>query len=469
VTLLRRLLLPGLLGVVAVFCAVMALRAGPPPGPDGSDAGAVAAADAPVLSARRLPSVLARAVSDRRLEEGLADVIAVAPEPTCLTVGIEGRTVFASSPDVPLTPASTLKLVTARAVLAELDPEGRFRTAVVAAGPPAGGIVEGDLWFVGGGDPILATAAWAQRFPRQPALTTSLDALADRVRDAGVVEVRGAVVGDETRYDAQRYVPTWPDRYRAAGQTGPLSALSVDDGFLWPGGTAFPDPATGAAAVLTRLLQERGIVVGGPPRSGTAPAGADVVASIESPPLADVVGHMLRESDNGSAELLLKELGLQAKGEGSTTAGIAAATRHLEASGLPVDGFRMLDGSGLDPENRLTCRLLQDILDGVEPDDPIDAGLPVGGRSGTLTSRFLDDTLVERVRAKTGSIRAVAALAGFVEEDGDPTLTFSYVVNGLPLDADAGPLYDAVARVLVDHPDAPDLAELGPSAYPAPA
>src|SRR3546814_6396768 len=109
-------------------------------------------------------------------------------------------------------PASLTKLLTAAAALEGLGADARLRTEVRAAAPPVDGVVAGDLWLVGGGDPVLGTDVWASQMDSSPPPHTSLDVLADRVVAAGVRRVEGRVVGDESCYDAERYVDTWPAR-----------------------------------------------------------------------------------------------------------------------------------------------------------------------------------------------------------------------------------------------------------------
>ena len=80
------------------------------------------------------------------------------------------------------------------------------------------------MWLVGGGDPLLTTQDYVHTFRRPPEPVTSLEALADRVVAAGVTQITGRVVGDESRYDTQRYVASWPERYISAPEIGPMSA-----------------------------------------------------------------------------------------------------------------------------------------------------------------------------------------------------------------------------------------------------
>ncbi|MDP9452027.1 MAG: D-alanyl-D-alanine carboxypeptidase/D-alanyl-D-alanine-endopeptidase [Actinomycetota bacterium] len=462
---MRRHLLPAILALLCVSSTAAALRAGP--GADESRPAATVAAEAPVLTPRRVPNLLAQPVGTARLVQTLDTIAATRPDSACLVVTEGPRVLYDRQGERPLVPASGMKLLTATAVLAHLDPEEQLRTSVVAAGAPVDGVVEGDLWMVGGGDPVLGTAPWAAHFVRQPALFTPLEELAERIVGAGVSEVRGRIVGDESRYDKVRYVESWPERYAAENQIGPMSALSVNDGFAdWElPAVAFSDPAAGAAGVLTALLRERGVVVTGEAGAGTAPAEAVPVASIDSPPVAELVADMLRESDNGTAELLLKELGLRVGGTGSTAAGRTVVADTLASLGLPTDGLAVVDGSGLDPTNQVTCQLLHDMLEDTVAGGPVDRGLAVAGSSGTLARRFLDTPALGALRAKTGSLRGVASLSGFVESQGGTELTFASIFNGIDRIDDGIPLQDLLGTALVRYPDLPTLAEIGPEGY----
>jgi D-alanyl-D-alanine carboxypeptidase/D-alanyl-D-alanine-endopeptidase (penicillin-binding protein 4) len=178
---------------------------------------------------------------------------------------------------------------------------------------------------------------------------------------------------------------------------------------------------------------------------------------------------MLRESDNGTAELLIKELGLRVAGLGTTPAGTAAVATTLSSLGLAGDALVVRDGSGLDPGNQVTCRLLHGVLAATDDGGAIDVGLAVAGTTGTLSRRFLGTPVQGQVRAKTGSIRGVASLSGFANSRGGFELTFSSILNGVERFDEGVPLQDALAAALVRYPDLPDLDEIGPEGYPAAA
>lgn len=428
----------------------------------------------PVLSARRVPGLIAAPVADRRLTSALDGLVARQSGTTCLTVSSSGRTVYAHAPDVALVPASIEKLFTAVAALEVLGPDHRLRTRVLAAAPPVAGVVTGDLWLVGGGDPLLATDPYLARFRRQPQIATDAEALADAVAAAGVTQVGGAVVGDESRFDSVRYVGAWPARFIEQDQSGPISALTIDDNWATfppspevavPDESPAPDPPAHAAGVLTGLLAQRGVAVAAPPAAGVAPPDAIELAAIDSPPMAQLVAQMLRESDNQTAEVLVKEIAVARGRPGTTADGVAAIAEVLGELGLPVAGSVVADGSGLADTNRHTCELVQAVLDRGGPESPIGAGLAVAATSGTLERRFVGTPLAGRLQAKTGTLNTVTALAGFLATDPGAQVTFAFVVNLAPEervdDADLA-LQEELALILLRYPEGPPLDALGP-------
>ena len=199
-------------------------------------------------------------------------------------------------------------------------------------------------------------------------------------------------------------------------------------------------------------------------RSGAAPEGATQLASLESPPVSQLVAEMLTTSDNEAAEAALKEIGHQTQGQGTWAAGAAGLATLLQEAGVPVDGVRVADGSGLSIEDRFTCTTLVDVLtlEGTGP--VVRAGLPVAGETGTLAERFVGTEIAGRLRAKTGTLRNVTALAGEIDPLQGGSLTFAYVANvpdpGEVSAAEVGT--DALAQILLRYPRDVDLAALEP-------
>lgn len=445
------------LALLSLLCGWLALR------PERSGA-AVETTARPLWTPDRLPAVLAEAQGTVDLERAVDQLLGQAGVRSCVAVYEGNRPVLLLHPDDALTPASTQKILVATAALAVLGPDFRFETKVVSDSAPRDGTV-GTLWLVGAGDPTLATPEYAQWLKDRPRYqlreATPLAALATALAAAGVRTVTGGIVGDDSRYDRARTVPTWKPSYITENEVGPLGALLVNDGFDRfdpPPEHRADDPAVHAAGELTRLAGAVGITVTAPPIAGTAPKDGTIqLATVRSAPLSDIVAGMLRESDNTAAELLTRELGVARApspggGGGSTAAGTKAVVDALTEAGLPTAGLRLGDGSGLEATNRATCSLLAAALR--RPDRTgaplLEPLLAVAGRSGTLALRLADTPLDGKLRAKTGSLDGVSGLAGYL--DGRRGLSFALLANGNLSDAAGRLLQDRLSAVLAAYP-----------------
>src|SRR5438132_3790373 len=230
---------------------------------------------------------------------------------SCLVIDDGPTNVYSRAAGQALAPASTQKLLVAAAALDQLGPDFHFVTTVVASAPPKNGSVD-DLWLVGGGDPMLATPEYVGYLATQArtvgAPLTPMSGLADGVAAAGIHSVKSGIHGDDSRYEALRWLPGWKPIYRDEADVSPLSALTVDGGLdQWkPTETVTADPTALAAARLSGLLGARG--VNAPAAApGTRPASGVVVAQLPSQSLALIVASMLRSSDNLAAELIVPE------------------------------------------------------------------------------------------------------------------------------------------------------------------
>lgn len=459
-----------LLRAALPLCALAVAGIGPALAGSADPSPPTVALGTPVFSIRRVPALLSRVVADAHLGTDLDrvmtdPVLAGARDRSCLAVAEPGGAVihYSRRPGLELIPASTMKLLTGSAALAQLGPETTFRTEIRSATPPADGAV-GDLYMVGGGDPLLSTAEFAvdAGYLGQPRRSTSMEALADKVVAAGVRRV-GRVLGDESRYDSERLVPSWSPSYIAEFEITPLSALVVNKAFASEKPpVAAASPPTHAAGVLAGLLRARGVTVGAT-GVAKAPAGSTVVTSIDSATLRDVVAEILQNSDNMGAEMLVKELGAKPGIPGTTAAGLSAVMAQLRrTSGVGADEVATVDGSGLDRSDRLSCAVLQRVLTQGGQAPTVTEALPTAGRNGTLFKRFAATPAAGKVRAKTGSLDGVAALAGVATARDGRSLTFSLLANDLPTASAGSALQDKVVSVLAGYPRAPSADELGP-------
>ena len=327
-----------------------------------------------------------------------------------------GTVVFQRNPTLSLVPASNQKLPVAYAALALLGPGYRFHTEVVGSGSLVGDVWHGDLWLRGYGDPTL--------------LPGDLRALAAEVASWGIRRVDGAVAADESWFDARRTAPGWrPSFY--LHESPPLSALVVDRGLYR--GTTSANPALAAGSLLRQALADAGVRVTGRTRTGVLTSAGLPLARDVSEPLADLVRFMGRESDNYTAEILVKQLGAVFAGRGSTAAGTRVVRDALGEAGVPLGGVRLADGSGLSGHDRLTAAALVALLEaGLAQTDLRDAflqSLAVAGVSGTLEDRLEKRPARGRVIAKTGTTRLASALSGFVRD----RYVFAVLQNGSPV------------------------------------
>ena len=312
------------------------------------------------------------------------------------------------------TPASVEKLLTSATALDRAGPEAQIQTTAAATGAVAGGVLEGDLYVQGHGDPSLGYSA--------------LGRLARAVQRAGIGEITGRVYGDESYFDSRRGGPA--SGYATSAWVGPLSALSFNEGLVSPYGHGFQrDPPRFVAARMVAKLESLGVAVDGGSGSATAPAGAQGIATVWSPPLAALVRHMNTISDNYYAEILIEALGA-AYGTGGTTERGAAVVRAFESErGI---SSRVVDGSGLSRGNAVSPRTIGRLLVRAEREPWFDAlygSLPLAGVSGTLKKRMRGTAAAGRCRAKTGTLIGVSALAGYCRSRSGHRIAFAILMN----------------------------------------
>lgn len=387
-----------------------------------------------LLSLRRHPTPLAVRVadaeSDAAFERQFSGLEGAIDGQSCLRIVDDGTVIADFGTPGPLIPASNEKLFVAATALAVLGADHTFRTELVSP-RPFDGVVAGDVYLVGGGDPLLTTATVVDPL-RYPAFnTTSLDALADQLVALGITQIQGDIVGDGSRYDDEFRAPTWGDDITNV-DAGPYDALLVDDGLVQ--GEYGLNPNRSAALAFVDLLRARGIDVQGSAANAPRPDGDfTTLAFVESLPLTEVLVELLHTSDNNTAEMLVKEIGFAASGVGSRDAGLAEIRRQLGDWAVPLDGVDLQDGSGLSRANRATCAALVALLS-TPVGDELRSLLPVAGRDGTLSEQLLGTVAEAELQAKTGTLTDVKALTGTQPGADRRDVDFSVVLNGEGVD-----------------------------------
>ena len=339
-----------------------------------------------------------------------------------VAVGGRGRVVYQRAGREPQVLASNEKLLTSMAALDLLGPQERFETAAaIGGGSLRDGVVHGDLWLIGGGDPTLDGADLAD--------------LARRVAAAGIRRIDGRVMGDTSAFDRGWWAPGWLRGISRAFVARPVALqLSASPASLEPA----------AASAFRDALVAAGIPAAAGASAGIAPTDTREVARVSSPPLGSLLVHQNHESDNLYAELLAKSLGAAEADDASTAGGARVIARWTTALGIRS---RVRDGSGLSDQDRTSAIAVVSLLLQAQRQRwfPVfERSLPDGG-DGTLGGRLVDVP----VRAKTGTlfVRPTSTLSGYVRSADGTLLAFSVLTHDLP-QSTAESVQDAVVRAL---------------------
>jgi D-alanyl-D-alanine carboxypeptidase/D-alanyl-D-alanine-endopeptidase (penicillin-binding protein 4) len=353
---------------------------------------------------------------------------------------VTGKVLYDSKAESAAIPASTTKVATAVAALAALGGNARFTTKVVQTGS--------SLVLVGGGDPDLAVHAYpSNNYPQPATLTELADRTAAALKQQGKRSVNLGY--DLSLYSGPSYAPGWTSSDVSSGNVTPIVSLEVDQGRLTPAGAPedsddgsnytprTTDPAGMAAAAFASLLRHDGISVNLAQSSTTAPSGAAMVASVQSPTVAQLVQQMLTESNNVIAENLGRHVAITMHHDATFSGAAAAVTAELNRLGVSAT-VNLVDTSGLSPQDGIAPKaLVQTIEAAVHRPGlrPAITGMPIAGFNGTLAAHqsvfgSISGAARGVVRAKTGNLTNVATLAGLVVDRNGTLLVFAIMTSG---------------------------------------
>ncbi|MGW1677432.1 D-alanyl-D-alanine carboxypeptidase/D-alanyl-D-alanine endopeptidase [Saccharopolyspora sp. NPDC002376] len=416
------------------------------------------------------------------------------------------------------TPASNAKLLTSAASLEALGPDYKFRTEVVTDARQAGPVLLGDLHLRGTGDPTMLAAeydrlaeqvaasgirvvqgglrtddtwfddvplgtgwAWDDEPYYYSARISALTVAPDTDFDAGTAMVRVSPTAEGQSAQVQLDPPT--DVVQIDNQTTTSAADGEPDVVVErdhggsrvvvsgsvPAGaepvvdfTTVPDPSAYAADVFAKALGAHGVQVRNA-GAKAAPDGARVLADRQSMPLRELLVPFMKLSNNGHAEVLIKAMGREVRGEGSWAAGLEVLDEKLRGMGLSPEVLRMVDGSGLSRMDSVTPEQLTVLLDNARERPWFQSwydSLPVAGVAdrmvgGTLRNRMGGTAAENNVHAKTGSLTGVTSLSGYVTAANGRDLVFSVLFNDFVSDAPQD-LEDAIAIRLAEYRGADD-------------
>ena len=429
------------------------------------------------------PSVRVRAAIDRILRSGVLGDTRVGLQVISMDTG---EALFEDGAERLLLPASLTKLVVAVAARHRLSGQFRFRTELRTDGAREGDALSGNLYLRGGGDPSLNADRLAE--------------LARALAATGVQTITGDLVADESFFDARQQddrrgeaaasnplpplsalsvdgnrlaltvspgsmagraaelalaggeLPGFHLHNRAVtvehGSTMRLQARVSGSSIIVSGDVPadsgdhelvgnVDDPVALALAVFRREADRAGLRILGNSRPGTCPPEARTLAEVLSEPLSEILRRILTLSDNFAAEMLLRTLGAVVYGApGTRSTGLNAVQESLTSLGVVTTGATVHDGSGLSRRNRISARMLTDLLMAAarDPELQLDLiyALPEAGRDGTMADRFRDGTIPGVVLAKTGRLRGAVGMAGYFWTRDGAGRAFAILMNGFP-------------------------------------
>ncbi|HPQ41342.1 MAG TPA: D-alanyl-D-alanine carboxypeptidase/D-alanyl-D-alanine-endopeptidase [bacterium] len=400
----------------------------------------------------------------------------------------DGRVVFEYNPDLPLKPASNQKILTTIGALGLLSPQYQFKTRVFRASDETNGVLGGDLYIKGGGDPFL--------------VKEEMWLLADRVAAMGIRHVKGNIIADGSFFDSVgEPSPDWerirmPLWYNAptgglafnfnaitviaspGAQPGDPVKISVDpplECFQIEGQPTTGPPGSRITLILDiretegichlllkgrmpstcgtqsyyrhinsadmyaghafkYYLEQVGVIVDGTVIRGETPESASEIVVHESEPLYGLLQAANKYSNNFMIEQIVKTIAAETvSNPGSTAEGLEKIKSYFTDIGMDTSGMVLNDGSGLSRSNLVSARQLARLIEYAVNESHYGpeflTTLPVAGVDGTLKKRLKDHPDKRLVRAKTGLINNVVCLSGLVDGRRGKGLVFSILIN----------------------------------------
>ena len=397
------------------------------------------------------------------------------------------ETIYSKNANFPLIPASNMKIITSSAALTLLKPEYTFKTCIFTDTPVNDGVISGNIYIKGYGDPDLTTER--------------LFTMARELSCKGVKEIDGDIIGDDSFFDQERVGKGWKSTYGSASYSAKISALSLNQNTIrvWvspsksgsPGivsldppcqnfrvsnqsvtsgrssylyisrqavnsdedeitvkgnvaltssgeceSISISNPTIYVAGVFYEILKREGITVRGSAKEGRINGNTWQLVQSDSKPLSSIISDFNKHSINFIGELLLKYLGAHFEGvPGTADKGISVVKNKflIPKVKTSVEGMVMADGSGLSPLNRITPTQFVDVLkymyNNFEISTDFISSLSIGGADGTLAKRFRRTSAERKIRAKTGSIAGVSSLSGYAMTKYNEPIAFSIIMN----------------------------------------
>jgi D-alanyl-D-alanine carboxypeptidase/D-alanyl-D-alanine-endopeptidase (penicillin-binding protein 4) len=359
-----------------------------------------------------------------------------------------GQTLYSYHAGVGRLPASNEKIYTTSTALLRYGPNATLQTTVYGVGSlAANGTFTGSLYLHGGGDPSFGSASYDNYIYGRGVIHATMQSLVAQLVGRGIKSITGNVYGDASYLDSAQ--GTAPYGFKVSFDLGsPLSALLYNRGWSDLTGYHFQSnpPLYAAQEFVLALRGARVKVPANRAFTGMTPAGAQMLASVSSPPMSSMIALTNTPSDNLFAETLIKDLGARFGGRGSTAAG-AAVVRAEVASQFGVHP-KIYDGSGLSYSDSSSPLEIVTVLEKMASNRAFVDSLAIAGETGTLQHEMVGTNAQGQCRGKTGTLAAVSALSGYCHARDGHTLVFSILQNYVNPNTEH-PLQNQMAEALV--------------------
>ena len=400
----------------------------------------------------------------------------------------DGTVILQHRSNVLMLPASISKITTSSATLDYLPPGTKFKTQLKSSAKIADGKLKGTLYLVGGGDPsFVSENMWflVNTFKRNQIKEITGDICVD---DSMFDSVRYDESRESKRVDRAYDAPVgamsfnWNSmnvfvRPTEAGKpaqvildpendylvlensvkTKKSGAADIQVDRVWNEKTKteivkvhgtigegqkeavifanITQPDLWAGAQLKSFLSQRGIQVNGIVKNCKSDSSMEILAESESKPVEVILSDMNKFSNNFVAEMLTKNIAALTQKPATLKAGVDKIQKHLKELGFDLQNdFVILNPSGLTRDNKLTVQAMWKLLLLREKDfstmPEFMMSLPIAGVDGTLKKRMKGDLTYRQVRAKTGALTGVVALAGYATDETGMPIPFSFIYNG---------------------------------------
>ncbi|MFN4305694.1 D-alanyl-D-alanine carboxypeptidase/D-alanyl-D-alanine-endopeptidase [Sulfurihydrogenibium azorense] len=401
---------------------------------------------------------------------------------------------FALKDKQPFIPASNQKILTTASAIINLTPDYRFKTQILTDGFVKDGVLKGNLYLKGGADPSLSYE--------------DLKSFADYLKQIGILKIEGDIIGDNSFFLEEGRGHGWPEKDFEYCFTAPFSALSLNENCLrlelisdkkrvsvkmYPDNEYYEivnnlaiskkysdykvkvegrkiyltgyikslskaevsipveNPSLHTTSAFYKMMKESGIKITGKYHLGKTPPNANPVITHKSQPLKEIIKKANKDSNNFYAEQIFRTLGKEILGKGDTETSATVVINTLKKVGIDVSNIRIYDGSGLSKFNQLTPESIAKILSYMYNTPyffDFYQSLAVAGTDGTLKHRFKD--VKGKIYAKTGYIKGVKNLSGYILSDNGEVYVFSILVNNLKSTEIANKIQESICLILAN-------------------